>query len=155
MLLPYKVMARPWLVATSKALGHFPPKEPLDREEMAGGETAIAAVLYQEGLQMNAWALLGMWGLGVGSYRLIKYLDQKQAESEKNAKTLTAGEMRAKLQAEREKLSSPPMAPVQANANGHVNGIAAPISQNEATGEKPAVSAQEVMSLINFPGDKH
>lgn len=157
-LLPYKAMAAPWIVAVDKTLGHFPPKEGLDKKETAGLETSVAAVLYQEGMQMNAWFLLGMTVMGIGSYRVIKYLDDKAREADAKKNTMSVSEMQAKLNAARQANAAPVANSSHAASNG-VNGTRQEAGSNpvvESSSEvKKTITAEQAVAIIHFPGEKN
>lgn len=64
-------MAKPIVGAVSSAL-KIAKMEALDTDEREGGETSIAAVLYQEGANFDAKMLFVMWTFGIMAPRLAK-----------------------------------------------------------------------------------
>lgn len=148
-------MASPWVIASSKALGHFPPKAPLDAKESAGLETGIAAVMYQEGLKMNAWFLLGSAVLGIGAVRLAMYIDQKELRAQQGTKTLSATETQTVVKVERERqavspaMGNPPTkVPVGTNGVGH-----GPPATPEPAPVHKELTAEQAAAIVHFPGE--
>lgn len=157
--MPYKPMVKAPLVALSKTLKHFPPHDTLDNDEMAGGQTAFAALMYQEGMKANAWMLVGMWALGIGAPRVIKYLDEREQRAAEKAKVITGEELSRKLAVEQERNRQPtnPQPSPQPNTTARpANGVAAGGSAHaEPPAEKKPLTAEQVVGLIDFPGDKN
>lgn len=158
-LLPYKGLVRTPLIAVSKTLKYLPPHEPLDAAEMAGGEQAFAALLYQEGAQMNAWTMVALWGLGIGSFRLIKYLDTREQRAAEKAKVITGEELSRKVGVERDAQSVQHTTPAPAPSNPAprpTNGVTVGGSAaQEPEPQKKPITAEQAVTIIQFPGDKN
>lgn len=83
-LKPLRIMAAPVVIGVSK-LAEVYGASPLDRNEQAGGELSIAAVLYQYGGQLDALVLLFMWLLGVMIPRFVEVKKRQREEEEAKA----------------------------------------------------------------------
>lgn len=81
-LAPYKIFAVPVVGAVSSCFELMDTK-PLSAPEKDSGEQAIAAVLYQEGAQLDAKLLLLLWGLSVSGPRLAQKAAQHRAKKQK------------------------------------------------------------------------
>lgn len=159
--MPYKPMVAAPIIALSKTLEHFPPHDKLDNKEVASCETAFAALMYQEGVKMNAWALVGMCMVGIGAPRVIKYFAERDRVKDERKASINHDEISKRLQAEREKLAShPPLATPSTGRgaesdSGRTNGVHVGGSASESEPVKKELTAEQAVAIIQFPEGKN
>lgn len=76
---PYRLMVKPLLGGLSR-LYRYIGTDPLDKDEMEGGELAFGALMYQMGGTLDARILVMLWLAGTGLPRALQYLDKKENE---------------------------------------------------------------------------
>jgi hypothetical protein len=78
---PSKIMVRPMLHAISK-LCEAVDTDPLDKDEIESGSTALGALMYQYGAMLDARVLVTIWLASVSLPRVTQYLEAKQKKEE-------------------------------------------------------------------------
>lgn len=81
---PMRVMVKPVLFGISR-LSAVAGTEPLDKDEIASGEIAFAALAYQYGAMLDARVLVALWLGGVTVPRVVQYFENKR-KAEQEAK---------------------------------------------------------------------
>lgn len=84
---PYTTFVAPLVLAVSKTC-EVVKTDPLSPQEMASGEMAFGALMYQYGASLDAKVLVTLWIAGISAPRMLQYLDRKLDEK-KNKKPPT------------------------------------------------------------------